>query len=241
MPNFVPLYTHSLDDARHCNEVEQWRESHKANVECAKAIEKAIQRDFKDNHLDEKCAKSVIDEYGFNRVNFILKVNVIQILKEDPRISDKNREWAKDFYTPKSNNRSEYRINAHNLLINGFIDEARGEWDKLGLFDSHHCVESENGLDYEGKVLVISPNRLKDEYKTPEDQLFVAVGGFGCKPDKIGRSVFGYFLKDGEETTWDRGAFLGIIRDECLPQWAADKLAAEAEEIDESEGMGGIS
>lgn len=240
MSNFVPLYTHSLNDARHCNEVDEWRESHKANIECSRAIEKAISRDYANNKLDEKCARSVIDEYGFNRVNFILKVNLKLIPKDDPRISDENRDWGKDFYAPESNIRSEYRVNSHPVILSGFIDEARNEWNKLGLFDSSHCLDK-LGLDYEGKVLVISPNRLKDEYKTPEDQLFVATGGFGCHPNKIGTKVFGYFLKDGEQTSWERGAFLGVIKDECLPQWAADKLAELSEDISESEGMGGIS
>ena len=240
MPNTVPLYTHSLDDARHCNEVDEWRASHRANIECARAIEKAISRDYKDNHLDENCARSVIDEYGFNRVNFVLKVNLQLMPKDDPRISSENRKWGENFYTPKSNMRSEYRVNSHPVIFNGFIDEARDEWNKLGLFDSQHC-HTDLGLNYEGKVLVISPNRLKDQYKTPEDQLFYATGGFGCHPNKIGRSVFGYFLKDGEHTTWDRSAFIGVIRDECLPQWAADKLAEYTEDTGESEGIGDIS
>ena len=32
-------------------------------------------------------------------------------------------------------------------------------------------------------------------------------------------------LGDGETTRWNRSEFLGIIRDECLPDWAAEKLA----------------
>lgn len=241
MLNKTPLYVFSLDEARHLNEVDLWRESHKANLECVKAIEDAIMRDFSNNHLDENCAKSVIDDYGFSRVNFILKASLKLTPKDDPRISKENRVWGANFYAPESNLRSEYRINSHPVLISGFMDQARKEWDKLGLFDSSHCINSEDALNYEGKVLIISPNRLNDEYKTPEDQLFVAKGGFGCYPEKIGRKVFGYFLKDGEETSFDRGAFLGVIRDECLPQWASEKLSAQADGIDESEGIGEIS
>ncbi len=32
-------------------------------------------------------------------------------------------------------------------------------------------------------------------------------------------------LGDGETTRWNRSEFVGIIRDECLPDWAAEKLA----------------
>lgn len=56
MSDYPSLYTFSLDNARHCNEVELWRESHRANVECARAIEETIQKDFNNYHLAENCA-----------------------------------------------------------------------------------------------------------------------------------------------------------------------------------------
>ena len=92
-------------------------------------------------------------------------------------------------------------------------------------------------------MLVIRPNVLKDAYKTPEDQLFLAESGFGCSPNSRGRKVFGVFLKDGEKTHFYREDFLGILKDEHLPGWAAEKLAelhpSEGDSTeDESEGMG---
>ena len=242
MPDYTPLYKHSLEDARHCNEIDEWRESHKVNLDCVRAIEKAIDRDYADNHLSDRCAKSVIDEFGFDRVNYILSVNTRLIHESDPRISSSNREWGDRSYIPKSNLRDEYRINKHPLLVDGFISQAREEWNKLGLFDSESCIESDEPIDYAGKLLILSPNVLKDQYKTPEDQLFYATGGFGCDPTKMGRKVFGFFLKDGEETHFARGDFLGVIKDECIPDWAYDKLNEYEEYSDtEDEGMGGIS
>ena len=32
-------------------------------------------------------------------------------------------------------------------------------------------------------------------------------------------------LVDGETTRWNRSEFVGVIRDECIPDWAAEKLA----------------
>lgn len=32
-------------------------------------------------------------------------------------------------------------------------------------------------------------------------------------------------LGDGEMTRWNRSEFVGILKDECLPDWAAEKLA----------------
>ena len=46
-------------------------------------------------------------------------------------------------------------------------------------------------------------------------------------PSASGRKVFGKFLKDGENTNFNRSDFLGVINDECIPEWAAEKLILE--------------
>ena len=79
-------------------------------------------------------------------------------------------------------------------------------------------------MDYEGKVLVLNPYTLADEYQTPEDQLLLATSGFGCNPSSLGRKVFGTHLNDGERGTYMRHDFLGVIQDEYLPEWAREKL-----------------
>lgn len=78
---------------------------------------------------------------------------------------------------------------------------------------------------FEGKVLVLKPTILKDEYKTPDFQLILAESGFGCSPTARGRAVYGQFLKDGEETVYNRQDFIGVLKDEHLPDWAREKLA----------------
>lgn len=187
MLDYIPFYRYSLDNARHCNEVELWRNSHKANLDCAIAIKNAVGDNFNDNHFNSDCVNAVIKEFGFDRVNFILRYN-LKKAQHDTRYSAENREWG-----------------------------------KLNLYDSSHC-DDKTGVDLEGKVLVISPTRLNDKYKTPEDQLFIATDGFGCSPSASGRAVYGYFLKDNEECRWDRNDFIGILKDEFLPDWAKEKL-----------------
>ena len=91
--------------------------------------------------------------------------------------------------------------------------------------------------------MVIDPAIFTDEYKTPDDQLFLAEGGFGCQPNARGRKVFGQFLKDGEQTHYQRSDIIGVLKDEYLPQWAQEKLAeltAPDEEPSEGMTMGGI-
>ena len=74
-------------------------------------------------------------------------------------------------------------------------------------------------------MLILSPDTLRESYWQPENQLWLALSGFGCQPHARGRSVLCTCLGDGETTRWNRSEFVGIIRDECIPDWAAEKLA----------------
>lgn len=139
MSDIVPFYEYSLDNARHCNEVDEWRASHKANIDCKKAIENAIADNYKDNHFNPDFASDIIEEFGFDRVNFILQYNLKQA-QNDGRYSEKNKEWGKELYAPESNMRMDYLIGSHPILLDSFIDEVRSEWDKLNLWNSSHCI-----------------------------------------------------------------------------------------------------
>ena len=92
------------------------------------------------------------------------------------------------------------------------------------LFDNSHAVQSDEPQNYKGKLLIIRAESLKEEFRTPENQLFLASGGFGCSPDSSGRKVFGHFLSDGEKTHFYRSDFVGIIDEQHIPQWAAEKM-----------------
>ena len=94
-----------------------------------------------------------------------------------------------------------------------------------------------------GKVLVLSPNTLKEEYWSPENQLWLAQSGFGCSPTARGRSILCVCLGDGEQTRWNRNDFIGVLKDEYLPDWAKESLKqyqrSENEETQEMQ-MGGM-
>ncbi len=236
MSEHKPLYIWSLDYAVRSNERDLWRESYRENCDCARAIERAISENYQDNSLDD-CVQPIIDRYGFDRVNWVL-ANTIQEKSDDGRFSQENKAWAKGFYIPKDDVRWHFCVEAHPGLTDIFTNQARRAWQALGLFDASHCESEKDGqLDYEGKVLVLRGDVLKDRYKTPEDQLFLADGGFGCRPNSRGRKVFGKFLKDGEDTHFYREDFAGILKDEYLPDWAREKLN-ELQPPEESEGPG---
>lgn len=224
MSEIKAIYRYSKREAVRCNEENLWRESYKENCNCERAIEKAIHRDFDGMHLQGISAKSVIDAYGYDRVMWVL-ANTIQEKQSDGRFSDKNKKWACSFYIPKDDIRLDYCVESHPAVLNGFIDLTRQAWEELGLFELAHCnTENDGEMDYTRKIVVINPQHLKDEYKTPEDQLFLATGGFGCSPHARGRKVFGQFLKDGEETCFYREDIIGVLKEENLPEWAEEKL-----------------
>ena len=237
MTEHTSLYRYSLEEAVRWNERDLWRESHKENCSCARAIEEAIKDGYHDNRLDGDIAKAVIERFGYDRVNWVL-ANTVRENMQDGRISEDNKRWARTFHIPRDENRWHFAVSAHPGLTNLFIDQARQAWQQLGLFDSSHCESEQDGeIDYTGKVVAIRPDILKDQYKTPDDQLFLATGGFGCHPNSRGRKVYGHFLKDGEETYYQRLELIGAVKDEHLPEWARQKLSEMTASPEETEGI----
>lgn len=224
MQDHKELYIYSAADAKAHGELELWRESHKENCKCARAIEDAISRSFDGSTLQGGCAAEIIEQFGFNRVNFVL-ANTIREKRYDGRFSPSNKDWSRGIYVPQNDSNWAFTVNSHPAVLDGFINLARKAWQDLKLYDKTHCLDTQGEpADYTGKVLVVSPDWLKDRYKTPEFQLFYAESGFGCSPKASGRKVFGQFLYDGEQTHLNRADFIGIIREEHLPEWAKVKL-----------------
>lgn len=215
------IYPYSLAYAIKYNERDLWRESYQLNCDCARAIEQAIAENYDGSRLADGCEKDILGEYGFDRVNWVL-ANTIHEKEQDGRISRGNKEWAKGFHIPQDTTQYQFVVDSHPGLLNLFVNDVRRDWQALGLLDKGHCTGRNE--DYIGKVLVLKPTVLKDEYKTPDFQLFLAEGGFGCSPTARGCKVYGRFLKDGEEAHYDRQDFLGVLKSEHLPDWARTKL-----------------
>ena len=55
--------------------------------------------------------------------------------------------------------------------------------------------------------------------------MFLPSHGNGCRPNAIGRSIFGKFLIDGEQARYWRQDFIGVLKPEHLPAWAVEKMA----------------
>lgn len=232
-----PVYRWSLRDAIDNGDTDRWRDSYRENCDCARAIERAIAENYHDNVLQNGTAP-ILERYGFARVQWVL-ANTIQE-KDDGRFSPENKAWAKEFFIPKDDVRWHFCVESHPGLTNLFLNQVRRAWQDLGLFDYSACTEDG---EYAQKVLVLRPDVLKDEFKSPENQLFFAQSGFGCAANSGGRAVFGRFLIDGETARFNRGDFMGVIKDECLPDWAIEKLhdwGVSTDTPEEGPVMGGM-
>lgn len=80
----------------------------------------------------------------------------------------------------------------------------------------------------EGKLVIISGDYFKKEYRNAENQLFKARGGFGCNPNLIGRAVFGNFF-DGENCRINSEYILGVASEKAIAAW--EKLYGHSREI----------
>lgn len=91
----VPIYRETANYAYEAGEMEPYRASLAANVECRKAIEAAISSNYGDNRLDADAAvKSVLEQFSPERVRYVL-ANTIQQKDFDGRIPQPLKEWAK--------------------------------------------------------------------------------------------------------------------------------------------------
>lgn len=86
--------------------------------------------------------------------------------------------------------------------------------DNHALLGQHSCVPDSREQDYMGKILVMNFDTLKPEYRSRPYQLWLATGGFGCSPTARGRKVFATNLYDGEQSSFYRQDFAGILKSE---------------------------
>ena len=240
--NDTYLYPYSSAEARDRNELSLWRESHKANIACRNAIEDTIRQNFDGMHLDKNCITPVLDEYGYKRTAWVL-ANTLHELKWDGRFGQANKQWVECACIPKDiNHNSDFVVRSHPAVLDGFVTFYRKAVQALNLFGAEHCVGDRAEQDFTGKVLVLSPEALQEQYWGQDYQLLYARSGFGCAPHSSGRAVFATCLSDGETARWNREDFIGVLDDKFLPEWAKPKLAElNAQEQTNAPTMGGMN
>ena len=90
-----PVYRETVNYAYEAGEMDAYRASLAANVECRRAIEAAISSNYGDNRLNADAAvKNVLEQFSPERVRYVL-ANTIQQKDFDGRIPQPLKEWAK--------------------------------------------------------------------------------------------------------------------------------------------------
>ena len=219
----IPLYRYSAETAKHNGELDIWRESKKENIRCRDFLDEQIREKFDGMSLPDECVENTVKEFGYDRTMWII-ANTIQNRKGDGRFHSHNTEWAKNFYIPDVHSNYEFALRSHSCLVDGAASDVQKMYAKLNLFTEEHIDRSDEAQNYENKLLILWDTSLKEEYRTPENQLFYAGCGFGCSPTASGRKIFGHFLSDGEKAEFCRQDFIGVIADEHIPDWAREKL-----------------
>ena len=69
----IPLYPHSYETAKKNGrqEMDPYKASHSANMQCAEEIKEAIDSHYDGAYLAQGCENEMIEKYGFERVNFV--------------------------------------------------------------------------------------------------------------------------------------------------------------------------
>ena len=120
---------------------EQEKLEHGVRMECKEAIEKAIADNFDGYTLPRDTAKSVIEQYGKDRVEYVL-ANTITHLSYDGRFSVNNKEWAKGIVPDADWKTRDLIVISHPAVLEGFTNQARRYQELEKELEKQHVPES---------------------------------------------------------------------------------------------------
>ncbi len=125
------VYPYSYEEARARGQTAQHRRSYKLNVECALSIRAASTLNLVNGHVPIKNVREVLEDYGPERVMWVL-ANTIQQRGSDTRYTQDSRRWAEDFQIPadpykNGDLRLGYIIEGWPPYVVEFLNLARGE------------------------------------------------------------------------------------------------------------------
>lgn len=93
------------------------------------------------------------------------------------------------------------------------------------LLTQDDCLQTGYDMSIAGKVIVLHPSALPENFRNAKHQLYFCTGGNGSNPNPIGHSVFMVSLADGEHIRWNRSDVLGIAKPEVLSEQARLQLS----------------
>lgn len=125
-----PLYLQSTKYANEHYEMTDYRNSHRSNEECKQALTEAIRNNFDGMHLNAGFEDKLIEQYGMERVAFIVATTINEH-DYDGRYSRDNKAWAKTIPMSESEDeRSNSCLNVHPAVLDGFTNRIRKKYNE---------------------------------------------------------------------------------------------------------------
>ena len=153
----LPVYPYPADHARENGELDAYRASFRANVSCKDAIEAAIRDNYRDNRLDTAAVGQVAEQFGQERMLYVLAATV-RHFDYDGRISRDNKRWANTIpvYENKdgmdSDRSVQFVVSSHPGLTDLFLTQARQEQRLLGKLQEPVQPNSPGGTHFMAEV-----------------------------------------------------------------------------------------
>ena len=132
---YSPVYRYTLSYATEHGAADEYLDSRKLNIDCKRAVEEAIRSHFDGMHLAHDAVDGVLEEYGTERLSFVLACTV-QYKETDGRFSRDTRAWAESIPIPENMGRGidlnyDYVVESHPAVLDGFIGLAREKFAEL--------------------------------------------------------------------------------------------------------------
>ena len=128
----LPVYPYPADHARENGELDVYLASFRANISCKDAIEAAIRDNYHDNRLDTAAVGQVAEQFGQERMLYVLAATV-RHFDYDGRISRDNKRWANTIPAYQngdgmdSDRAVQFVVGSHPGLTDLFLTQARHE------------------------------------------------------------------------------------------------------------------
>ncbi|MCH5278360.1 MAG: DUF3849 domain-containing protein [Christensenellaceae bacterium] len=126
----IPVYKFPASYAWEHDELAAYRASNKANMACKEAIEAAIRDHYHNNCLGSGAVKQAIEQFGYDRVFYVL-ANTVRQKDWDDRFCLDNKAWAKtipvfeDLDAWGADHNRYFVVNSHSCLTDLFLSLAR--------------------------------------------------------------------------------------------------------------------
>ena len=168
----VPVYHQSGSYARLNGELDAYRASAQANQACKAAIEQIIRENFDGIRLPRGLAERIIDQFGPERVAWML-ANTIRQKMHDGRFGLDNKNWALNVPVQPNmvmgHDQNVYlTIETHPAVLDGFIRHARAAMETRGEPSLHEQLQKAKAAPAVSGVSSEKPRHPTTKRSMPE-------------------------------------------------------------------------